>query len=598
MYTDVYELITTAENDYNTGQSKLSEFVDFSVKDNVNKIDAYLNSKHITGDEDALGREKPFFNIVTAAVNVWYRATDIDRSNIRIKGTKSSDHTIAMLANVKSKEWMRKSNFGVFLNDWGRTLAAYGSAVLKFVEKDGDLTAQVIPWNRLIVDSIEFEGNPVIEKYYLTPSQLRKNKSYDPEVVQSLLTSTQSRETLEGSQKDNKTNYIEIYEVHGELPSSWLEKEEGYIDEDDETYTQQVHICSFVQNKDGEMQNHTLYSGKERDPYMITHLIKQDGRVMGIGAVEHLFEAQWMVNHNEKNIKDVLDFVSKVVLQTADPNYQGQNSYALDTGTILYHEPNAPITKLDNSSSEIVSLMNSKQSWQTLGSDITSTPDAIKGNNMPSGTAARQVEALQQESHSLFELMTENKGLDIEAMWRRFVIPHIKKQLDTKDEVVAVLDDYNIREIDQAYIPNEARRRENARIKKEMFALAAAPLDSDTPFPATSDLPNAEAAVTQELKPMGNQRYFSPSDSDDKTWKQAFEGFEWDCEVEVTNETHNKEATLTTLSTVFQQLASMQDFDNARLVLNKVLEETGVFSPMELSHTVNAPKPQLPQPVT
>ena len=85
---------------------------------------------------------------------------------------------------------------------------------------------------------------------------------------------------------------------------------------------------------------------------------------------------------------------------------------------------------------------------------------------MPSSTAARQVEALQQEAHSLFELMTENKGLALEEIWREFVIPFIKKQLNTKDEIVAVLDDVGVREIDAIYLPNKAKKIENERVKR------------------------------------------------------------------------------------------------------------------------------------
>ena len=107
------DIVRKQEQDYNNSDTQISEYVSFSPKENIDKIDAYLNSKHISGETDSLGREKPFFNIVTAASNVWYRATDIDRANIRIKSTKSSNHTVALLANAKSKEWMRRANCGV-----------------------------------------------------------------------------------------------------------------------------------------------------------------------------------------------------------------------------------------------------------------------------------------------------------------------------------------------------------------------------------------------------------------------------------------------------------------------------------------------------
>lgn len=90
--------VRTNEQRYVSGTGTLiSKHVLFDQYENINRIEAYLNSKHTTGDKDSMDRDKPFFNIVTAAVNVWYRATDIDRKNIRIKPTKSSDVLGAML---------------------------------------------------------------------------------------------------------------------------------------------------------------------------------------------------------------------------------------------------------------------------------------------------------------------------------------------------------------------------------------------------------------------------------------------------------------------------------------------------------------------
>lgn len=586
MIDSIHEIIRKAESDYSTGDTTISEHVKFSLKKNVEKIDAYLNSKHTSGEFDSLGREKPFFNIVTAAVNVWYRATDIDRANIRIKATKSSDHIASVLANVHSQQWMRREAFGTFLNEWGRALARYGSAVLKFVEQDGRLIPSVVPWNRLIVDAVDFDNNVKIEKLYMTPAQLRKNKAYNQDIVRSLIEAQgKARETLGGTRKDSKSDYIEVYEVHGELEEEYLTGKES------ENYVQQVHVCSFVAGeKKGEYLDYTLYSGKEKDPYMITHLIKEDGRTMAIGAVEHLFEAQWMVNHNEKSIKDQLDLASKLIFQTSDVNLQGKNTFTMDNGSVILHDPNQPMTQLANNSHDIAPLMNSKVEWKNQAMEATSTPDSMRGNTMPSGTAARQVEALQEESHSLFELMTENKGLHIEDMWRRFVIPHILKQLDTDEEIAATLDDAGIRQIDSMYIPNEAKRR---HARKAVEAV----LNDEIPTPYDAAL--GETEVREELKPLGSQRFFKPSEVDGKTWKEVFKDFEWECEVEVTNETHDKQATLTTLTTVLQQLASMGDIENARMVLSKLLEETGVFSPLELSVAQSAPMQQeqmLPQP--
>ena len=108
------EIVRKAELNYETGQTQLGEFVSFSHRDTVEKIIAYLNSKHTSGDKDSLNRDKPFFNIITAAVNIWYRATDIDRKDITIRPSKTSDTIASFLATVLLQDFMKNQLRAVF----------------------------------------------------------------------------------------------------------------------------------------------------------------------------------------------------------------------------------------------------------------------------------------------------------------------------------------------------------------------------------------------------------------------------------------------------------------------------------------------------
>src|SRR3972149_4373402 len=119
MIQDIYEVVRLAESNYLQGKTKLGDYVERSQHEVIQRIDAYSNSKHTTGDKDSLDRDKPFFNIVTAAINIWYRATDIDRKDIRLKATKASQYVLSFVSNILLQAWMRKTGFGQFLNEWG-----------------------------------------------------------------------------------------------------------------------------------------------------------------------------------------------------------------------------------------------------------------------------------------------------------------------------------------------------------------------------------------------------------------------------------------------------------------------------------------------
>src|SRR3990167_803279 len=104
------EIVTNAKQNYLHGSTKLGDYVDFSMHEVIEKTTAYINSKHISGDKDSLGRDKPFFNIITAAVNIWYRATDIDRKDIVIRPNKLSNTFLAFMASVILQNSLKKTD--------------------------------------------------------------------------------------------------------------------------------------------------------------------------------------------------------------------------------------------------------------------------------------------------------------------------------------------------------------------------------------------------------------------------------------------------------------------------------------------------------
>lgn len=598
MPNEIGAIVRKMESDWKSGTTQISDYVEFDINKTINKIDAYLNSKSITGEYDSLGRKKPFFNIVKASANIRYRATDIDRKNIKVKGTNAKNFILAFIASLLLQNWMRKHNFGVFLNDWGRVLSRYGSAIPKIVRKSDGLHASVVSWKRIICDAVNFDSNPKIEILELTEQELRENENYDLDMIEDLINARTSRKTTSGMNVDNKNDYVRLYEVHGRFPVSYLTSKER----DEKKYADQMHIISYVESKEkkGTYDDFTLYAGREDEsPYMITHLIEEEGRTLSIGAVEDLFEPQWMMNHSMKAVKDKLDLSSKIVFQTSDPSFVGQNVLtAIENGDILIHKINEPLTQLNNSAADTSQYLTFASQWKALSNEITGISESMLGNNAPAGTAWRQVEALLRQNESLFELMRENKGLYIEEMVKTRIIPALIKDLDHSEEISAVLEDNELQMIDSIYVPREVMKRVKRKMVDEMIK---------------GNMPNGQQLMQQEtqnvqgeLSQLGSTRYFKPSDLDNTSWKKLLKEFDWSkIEVDVTGENVDTEA-LTTMNTMlqfigrnpqgFQQLMSMPEF---RTIWNKTLSLTGAVSPIEFRPSVPSPiQPQnLSQPV-
>ena len=573
------QLVRKLETEFTSGNGTLvSKYVRTDLFEDINRIYAYLESKHISGEFDSLGREKPFFSIVLASRNIWFRATDIDRKNIVLKATSEGMTLPVFFLYLHLQNWMRKENFGQFLNNWGLSLAGFNSTVVKFVEKNGKLICQVVPWSKLIVDQVNFDDNVKIEILELTETQLYDR--YGKEAVDELVGAKKARETTNKQVKDNKNSYYKLYEVHGKLPLFNLTGKPK-----DTEPVQQMHVISMVGKDKGKGEDvFTLYKGREeKDPYMLTWLIpSEDGSINLNGSVKNLFQAQWMVNHTKKAIKDQLDLASKLIFQTSDTNFIGQNALtAIETGDIMIHAVNQPLSQVNNNSHDVTSLSNQGQEWKALGSELNGISEAMLGVAPKSGTAWRQTEALLQESYSLFEIMTENKGLHIEQMLRRYILPFLKKKMNNDKEIMATLDMHGIKEIEARFIKNQTIEIGN-KIKKEAILSGQVAQEPD------------EAAIQNAIKEgfneQGNQRFFKPSQV---SWKKEFENIDLDeVEVEITGESSDTQAMLTTIDKALTIVANPAYSQNkqAQYLVNKALTKSGFLSPVELS-SMPSPEP-------
>jgi hypothetical protein len=585
----ICEMVREMEENDKNGETKLSEFVSQNMRKDINKTEAYYHGIPISGAKDANGKLKPVVNICYPAVNIWYRATDRDSKDLKIRAKNDKQVIPAFLATILLQQWMNSENFGQFLNDWGHVLAKHGSAVIEIVESKGELNCRVLNWNDILVDAIDFDGNIKVKKLWFTPAQLKKNKSYDKEMVKSLLDNLEARETIEGDKKDNKANYILVYEVHGELPLSLLTDKES----DDETYVEQMHVISFQASKDKRdaFNDYTLFKGREKkSPLMITHLIKNEGQTYVGGAVKNLFGAQWQINDDEKMIKDQLEIASKILFQGSDETMDGKSFFTnVDNGQYLHHKPGEPMTRV-STTPDITAIQNHQSNTKQHANTINGIADAMI-SQAKSGTAWRQTQAELQEAHSLFELMGETKDLYLKQIFKDYIIDFFKKQLDNNEAIYKYLDASELKEIDSRYLPAETNRRVN---KKKVDTI----LSGEIYDPAMEQADMAEMGQQIESELIGNQRFIQPSK---ESWKEELKDLDWDLELDIPEavDTQEQLATLNTALTFLVGLQGRSMTPDEQMVFNELMKASGTLSPLKLSFNQSkqqTAQPQLNQP--
>lgn len=609
------ELVRKQESEWRSGTVTKSRYVHFNMKDRIDTIDAYLNSKHTSGETDSLGRDKPFFNIVVAQRNIWMRATDLDTKDVQFRADTSKEWLNVLLAKIFVRDWMRRERFATFLNTWGRQLAGYGSAPVKIIENNSGLHISVPSWQRHMCDPVEYGPNPKIDVLELTEGQLRRRvqtNGYNKDVVAALCAAKQDRQTQDGTPVDNRPDYIRLYEVHALLSRAVLLQAQGkpYLPADEDVFVQQMHVLSYVGKKMSsgrtskkEYDDFCVYSGQEaEDPYLISHLIEEEGQTLAIGPVENSFQAQWMENHTAKTAKDTLDLCSKLVWQTADPMFVGQNVLDnIESGDILLHVMNMPLTKVDTSKPDIQLVSNFGEQWHALSREINGISEIMLGRMPAHGTSSSLIAMLLKEGHAMFEMMTENKGLHLVEMFRTRILPYIKRvKLNHSKEIGAVLEDNDVARVDAIFLKNEAIKRTNAHVLTAINdnldnIKAGKPVQ---PIDVQGMLQQNTAALQASTALMGNQRFFKPSEITDLMWADQLKDFEWNMEVNITGEEADGMEIAAGLSQALA-IVSQPGYDQnpeAQLIVRKMLSLSGILSPIEVASAAQSQRPAL-QPV-
>ena len=122
-------------------------------------------------------------------------------------------------------------------------------------------------------------------------------------------------------------------------------------------------------------------------------------------------------------------------------------------------------------------------------------------------------------------------------------------------------------------------------------------MDMEKPLELTS--PEAEApAVQAGLQSTGTQRFIKPDEINSKTWKEMFKDLAWELEIDITGEQRDTQAAMTTLSTLYASMVqNPNDQEASKLVRNKILEITGVVSPIEIQQIQNVQQPPQTPPI-
>jgi hypothetical protein len=520
IFTEIQQFV----NEYEDGSINLIDGLEFNQGQKLREIEFYSNSKYLNGDTDELDREKPFFNIVNANVDVAVVATDIDTKDISIQSPSRQGYGKSFVLRKEVGKWMRsrKVNFAETLNDMGETRARYGGVLVKKCEEDGELRIDVIVWKNSVTNPENISKGTKVERHWMTALDLMKKRGvWEDDAID---------EALEMCRKAKKNGYkVEVLEIEGEFAKSCYTEDES----DDDDYSLQCYY--LIADAKHEIVLYSEELKESRYKYLPWKKRPSNPEGLGIGVVEEGMQAQIWTNDSVLMERNIMDLAGKAVPWTDDPKLEGRNTITeIDNGTMISVQQGRKVGLLNLTPQSLPQFQTLIERWQKQYDRAVAITDSLRGETPPSGQAYRTNALITQQSGSQFDYRRESMGTFIKEVFTDWVIPHLKKKLKKAHQFPAELSKEEMDEVDDAYI--------NFKIFEQLEPLVKAkklvnPLEIEM----------AKQQLKQKLMQTKSHRYLDVPD-----------GYYDDLEVEVdiitTGEQKNKMATLDSLSSILDKV--------------------------------------------
>jgi len=553
IFSEVNNMLSTYTNGYIT----LVDGLSFSPYQTIKKIEFYTNSQYISGNKDELGRDKPFYNIVNYRVNVATRATDLDVKDIQITSDNPRFANLAFLFNQEVYQWMKESDFSLFLNRFGKTRAKYGGVlvkkcIVKEAKEEDELELEVVQWKNVIVDPVNIAGGTIVEMHYLTPSELAEKKDVYENIDEAMKLMTKLRKNTQGGYSQTISERIPVLEVHGDFPETYDPEigEEG----DPLTYKRMMFIIA------GLDKQVLLYKEDEKENlYKYLSWEEVAGRGLGRGVVEDAFEAQRWTNDAVIGENSAMSLAGKVIVIT-DSEKMGTNAITdLENGSVIKVEDGKTARSLQLLPSSLPEFQNQVDKWNTQVERATNTFDAVTGETLPSGTPLGSVAIQSQQASSYFDYKREEAGIFLTEIFNDWVLPFLAKRMNKPHILASEFDADTLRKIDADFSLYSA----NQEIKKSIL---------DGKIVSPDEYFQLQEYFKQQLGKSEKRFLDIPKD--------YFKDFEPKVSVNITGELENKDAQIKSLSFLLQVV---QEPTERAKIITRLAELSGAISSMELN---------------
>jgi len=566
---DIYAFIVNEEQRWRTDRIPLSSnWRDWNMYEHIDRSFQLKNSKFYLGTQDY---RRPFNNIILPIANVNYRTEGFDVKDVQMFVDNSDNYHKSFIARKFHNWWAKENGIDKAIDESVVSYFDYGLTLLKNVNS---VRPEVVQLQQIaFCDQTDVLSGPICLKHYMNITELMNMKGkWDSDKIDSVILQARTQKDVDqadGDKSETPGKYIEVYELHGIFPESWLGSEKLGDDwKDTGKYSPQIHIVSYYKSPVSDTKvGITLFKGKEPKPAF--KALKRDeiyGRACGRGGIEELFHAQIWTNYSELHIAQMLETVSKVVLLTNKKKILSLNNFSnIKNGQILDLDDDGTLNQLALQPINKQAFDFHINKWQQVANNLGASTDVLRGQEPKSGTPLGTVEILASQGIGVHEYRQGQIADFWQEVYRDWVLPHIQKEINKGHKWLDKLSIDEIEEISEAVIIKGT----NSRVKK--LALTGQ---------MVSEQERQRFKELEREKLQKNEKMFIES------LKDEFKDLKMDIEINILGKNKNLAETVSKLNSVFRTLFTpgavqvLQQNPEMGRLLNEILELSGL-SPVQ-----------------
>ena len=565
-YSNIYDYIESQEAEY---QQPISiNGWEWNMAQHIQTSFYYKHGRLLNGQDDMT----PVKNITRPILNLQYRAEDIDVKDVVLYVDDPDNYHLSFLVKKYHDDvFIPENDLDTFFDEVKEAKIDYGGGLAK--KMAGARPENVDLQSIAFCDQTNMLSAPIGIKHFFNPAELKDmaKAGWGDEANGATMSIDDLIELSEYSKEDdpetgreNKTSgaYIEVYEVHGVLPNSFL-RDDG----EDNEYTRQMHIVGFYKGKDDERRGVILFRKEEKESPFKLHLRdKVYSRALGFGGAEELFEPQVWTNYDIIRMNDMLDSASKVVLKGVGTDLKSRYPNGLqnvDNLQIIELGEGEDLGQIDTTPRSMALFQRSVAEWEQHAQKMGSATDPLMGEPAPSGTPFRSQERQVIEGKGLHEYRKEKFARFLEEVYRDWIIPHIQKEIVRGTKFLTELNTEEMRFVVDKLVTKQA----NTYIKE--LILQGQPITRD-------QVELFKAQTREKLIKQGNKKFV-------EILKDEFKGKPLRVKVSIAGASKDLAGMTDKMVNIFRQIISNpQAFQQAMQIpemattFNNILEYSGI----------------------